>query len=240
MDNNFSEADAQDSLNMETLDNMPTYMPLRESVSLTLKKAILEGKLKPGQTVSENKIASKLSVSRTPVREAIRILEMQGLVTFLPGQRVVISMPTRRDVEEIYDIRMMAEAEALTRISPDQKQLIQELEKHIEEAERLRKEGKIREMGAANNLFHLTILSALDNQRMRQFIDSLQDTIAQLRFTSLTAEWAEQSEVEHKQIISCLKSGDTENAICLLHQNLTKPKEMLSAAFSEGGGIQPE
>ena len=78
----------------------------------------------------------------------------------------------------------------------------------------------------------------MENQRLQRFIDSLNDTISQLRSYSLTPEWALESEREHMQIISHLKSGDTEKAISVLQQNLMKPKRMLSVLFSEESSLQ--
>lgn len=238
-----SAEDVRDSekLNIGPLDNLPAFVPLREAVFLSLKKAILDGSLRPGQTLSENKIADRLSVSRTPVREAIRVLEAEGLVTFLPGRKVVVSAPTKKDIEEVYEIRLIVETEALRRITPDRSVLIRTLEEHLDEAEKCRKEGNLQEMAEANSRFHATIISALENDRMQRFIDSLQDTIFRLRTYSLTEEWAVEpstleSEKEHRQIVASLKMGDMESAMSLLRQNLTKPKQMLSTSFHEKNG----
>jgi DNA-binding GntR family transcriptional regulator len=232
MDDLNSVVGADRDFDIGPLDNVPPYVPLREAVFVELKRAILEGSLKPGQPISENKIASKLSVSRTPVREAIRMLERDSLVSLLPGRKVIVSVPSKRDIEEVYEIRAIVETEALTRISPDNTELVRKLERCIEEAERLRKEGNLREMAQANNRFHRTIISALENQRLHRFIDSLNDTISRFRSYSLTPEWALESEEEHKQIISNLRSGNMEAAVSLLRHNLMKPKRMLSDLFS--------
>lgn len=220
-------------LDIGPLDDLPSYVPLREAVFLTLKRAILDGSLKPGQTISENRIASKLSVSRTPVREAIRILETDNLVTSLPGRKVVVASPSPRDIEEVYEIRSIVEIEAVRRITPDREDLIGALQRHIGEAERLRTEGNLPEMAEANNRFHQEIISALGNQRLERFIGSLNDTISQFRSYSLTPEWALESEKQHKEIIGHLKSGDTEKAASVLRNNLLRPKQMLSAQFSD-------
>lgn len=92
-----------------------------------MKEAIVKGSLEPGQLLSENKIASKLKVSRTPVREALRRLEQETMVKMLSGRRLIVSVPSVQDVEEIYDLRLMVETEALRRISQDDG-LIQQLE----------------------------------------------------------------------------------------------------------------
>lgn len=221
------------NLDIGPLEDLPSYVPLREAVFLTLKRAILDGSLKPGQTISENRIAGKLSVSRTPVREAIRILETASLVTSLPGRKVVVSAPSPRDIEEVYEIRSIVEIEAVRRITPDREDLVGALERHIGEAERLRKEGNLLEMAEANNCFHQEIISALGNQRLERFIGSLNDTISQFRSYSLTPEWALESEKQHKEMIAHLKNGDTEKATSILRHNLLRPKQMLSAQFAD-------
>jgi DNA-binding GntR family transcriptional regulator len=229
---------ADRDLDIGPLNNEPTYLPLREAVFLELKRAILEGSLKPGQPISENKIASKLSVSRTPVREAIRLLERDNLVSLLPGRKVIVSAPSQRDIEEVYEIRSIVETEALRRITPDSTELIRKLEQCIEEAERFRQEGNLREMAKANNRFHLTIISALENQRLHRFMDSLNDTISRFRYYSLTSKGTPEFGEEHKQIISNLKSGNTEKAVSLLRHHLMRPKQILSELFSKESTAQ--
>jgi DNA-binding GntR family transcriptional regulator len=237
MDDLTNAGGVDGDLDIGPLDGVPSYLPLREAVFLELKRAILEGSLKPGQPISENKIAGKLSVSRTPVREAIRLLERDNLVSLVPGRKVVVSAPSRRDIEEVYEIRSIVETEALRRITPDSTELIRDLERCIDEAERFRQEGNLREMGNANNRFHLTITSALENQRLHRFMDSLNDTISRFRYYSLASKGTLEFE-EHKQILSYLKSGDTEKAVYLLRHHLLKPKHMLSDQFSKDSVAQ--
>jgi DNA-binding GntR family transcriptional regulator len=232
MDDLNNAVGSNEDLDIGPLDNMPPYVPLREAVFLELKKAILEGSLKPGQPISENKIASKLSVSRTPVREAIRILEKDNLVSLLPGRKVIVSVPSQRDIEEIYEIRAIVETEALRRITPESTELIRNLEQCVEEAEELRKEDDLRELAKANNRFHLTIISALENQRLHRFMDSLNDTISRFLYYSLASKGALEFQEEHKQIVSNIKAGKTEEAVSLLRHHLMKPKHMLMERFS--------
>jgi DNA-binding GntR family transcriptional regulator len=225
-------------LDIGPLVELPPYVPLREAVFLELKRAILEGSLKPGQPISENKIASKLSVSRTPVREAIRILERDNLVSLLPGRKVVVSVPSQRDIEEVYEIRVIVETEALRRIGPENEDLIRTMEQCLVEVERLREEGNLREMGEVNNRFHLTIISALENHRLQRFMDSLNDTISRFRYYSLASEGTSEFAEEHKQIVSSLKAGETERAVSLLQRHLMKPKHLLTEQFSKGNITQ--
>src|SRR5215218_4496369 len=166
-----------DSIDIEPLDEFDAHVPLREVVARTLKRAILDGSLRPGQPISENKIANKLSVSRTPVREAVRMLETENLVTLLPGRKVIISIPTVQDIEDVYETRLIIESEALRRITPDQKELIQELEEYTRAAQEHLKRKDFIELGKVNTSFHLAVLSALENRTIREFMASLHNNI---------------------------------------------------------------
>lgn len=217
--------------NLEPLDYSPSYTPLREAVYQKLRTAILDGTLKPGQLLSENQIADKLSVSRTPVREAIRILETENLVTFLPGRKVIVTIPTLQDIHEVYEIRSIVEAEALRRITTNHP-LIRQMEEAIERGEEYRKQGDLQKRGEMNTYFHLSIISALENQRVQRFIDSLHDTISRFRVYYLTLEWAVEREDEHKEIVSLIKQGDTEQAVAVLKRHLAISKENLVNVFT--------
>lgn len=209
------------------LDNYPSYIPLREAVSRTLKTAIIEGLLKPGQAIVENKIAGELSVSRTPVREAIRMLEAEGLVTFLPGRKAIVSAPTVQEVEDIYEIRLLVETEALRRITPEQTKLIEELEGYTQIADGYFKQGDIAEMGKVNTRFHLAIISAFNNEKLQQIVKPLHDTMARfLRYTLLDQDWALRANGEHKQIVAYVKNSEAEKAVSLMTHHLTDGKQV--------------
>lgn len=216
------------------LDDSVYYLPLREAVVRTLRTAIVDGSLRPGQTISENKIAARLSVSRTPVREAIRVLHTENLLTMLPGRKVIVSVPTLGDITDIYEIRLILESEALRRITPEHRELIQELEECLNRAAGYLERGEITELRKTNADFHPTIMSVLDNRMLRQFTDSLYNKSEQLRFYSLVdAERARQSEEEHKRIVNRLKEGDNEGAIHALRQHLLNSRNILITIFHE-------
>ncbi len=222
--------DIQDELKLELLEDLPTYIPLREVVYQTLKKAILNGKLKPGQPLSENLIANQLSVSRTPVREALRSLENENLVSVLSGRKVIVSIPTIQEIEEIYDIRLIVESEALRKITPNDSKTIKQLEACVKMAEVHLKNENLEELHKTNSEFHLTIISALQNNKLKQFLDSLQDTISRYSLYSKT-NYTNRFEDDHAQILSYLKQGENEQAVAVLRQHFTTTKNILKAMF---------
>jgi GntR family transcriptional regulator, trigonelline degradation regulator len=210
-----------------SLDSYPTYIPLREAVFRSLKTAIVEGLLEPGQAIVENKIAGELAVSRTPVREAIRMLEAEGLVTFLPGRKAIVSAPSVREIEEIYEIRLLVETEALRRITPERTKLIEELEGYTQIADGYFKQGDIAEMGRVNIRFHLGIISAFNNEKLQQIVKPLHDVIGRfLRYTLMDRDWALRGNEEHKQIIAYAKQGKPEEAVSLMTKHLTDAKQV--------------
>ena len=89
--------------------NMNEYLPLRDVVFNTLRQAILRGELKPGERLMEVQLANKLGVSRTPIREAIRKLELEGLVTMIPNKGAYVTGISQKDVYDIYRIRSVLE-----------------------------------------------------------------------------------------------------------------------------------
>ena len=88
---------------------MDEFLPLRDVVFNTLRQAILTGELKPGERLMEIHLANKLGVSRTPIREAIRKLELEGLVNIIPNKGAYVTGISDKDVHDIYMIRSMLE-----------------------------------------------------------------------------------------------------------------------------------
>ena len=89
--------------------DMDEYLPLRDVVFNTLRKAILKGELKPGERLMEIALAERLGVSRTPVREAMRKLELEGLVVMIPRRGAQVANITEKDLNDVLEVRMALE-----------------------------------------------------------------------------------------------------------------------------------
>ena len=85
--------------------NMNAFLPLRDVVFNTLRQGILTGELKPGERLMEIHLADKLGVSRTPIREAIHMLELEGLVTMIPRRGAVVSQITEKGIKDVLEVR---------------------------------------------------------------------------------------------------------------------------------------
>ena len=122
--------------------NVDAYLPLRDVVFHTLREAILKGELKPGERLMELQLASKLGVSRTPIREAIRMLEQEGLAVTIPRRGAEVARMTEKDMKDVLQIREVLD-ELAVRLACDNitKEEIKELEKQMLQFENSTKQG---------------------------------------------------------------------------------------------------
>ena len=93
--------------------NMNEYLPLRDVVFNTLRQAILKGELKPGERLMEIALAERLGVSRTPIREAMRKLEQEGLVVMIPRRGAQVANITEKDLNDVLEVRIALENVAI-------------------------------------------------------------------------------------------------------------------------------
>ena len=117
--------------------NMNEYLPLRDVVFNTLRQAILRGELKPGERLMEIQLANKLGVSRTPIREAIRKLELEGLVLMIPRKGAEVAEITEKSLRDVLEVRKALEELAVKlacdRMTKQQMSQLKEAAKEFEE-----------------------------------------------------------------------------------------------------------
>ena len=225
---------AKEGPTLPPLDGKAPYVPLRIAVNERLRAAILDGTLKPGLILSENWLAAQLAVSRTPVREALRMLEREALVSVQPGRKLVVSTPTLQDIDEIYGIRTIVEVAALRQISTDGGKVIGRLEACIAGDAMALESGSFGASMKPNTDFHMTLIATLGNRRLQQFIDSIHDLVNRFRLFSLEdADWAVEVVKDHVTIVALLKDERTEDAATVLTRHLERANEGLKRKFQD-------
>jgi DNA-binding GntR family transcriptional regulator len=182
------------------------FKPLRDVVFETLRKAILEGVLKSGERLMENQLAEDLGVSRTPVREAIRKLELEGFVVIFPRKGAYVSEISFKDVHEVYEIRSALESLACglaAERATDSE--IEEMERYLlEENEYLYNENLLLTVKTDVGL-HELIYKATRNERLIGFLVNLKEQIYRLRSTSITLPGRKKKSLgEHKGIVEAI------------------------------------
>ena len=154
--------------------NMNEYLPLRDVVFNTLRQAILKGELAPGERLMEIQLANKLGVSRTPIREAIRKLELEGLVLMIPRKGAEVAEITEKNMLDVLEVRRALEELAVKlaceRITEEE---IQELKDAADAFQKILSEKDITKIAEADEAFHDVIFKSTGNDRLIQLLNSL-------------------------------------------------------------------
>ncbi|MBR2274643.1 MAG: GntR family transcriptional regulator [Lachnospiraceae bacterium] len=194
---------------------MDEFLPLRDIVSNTLREGILTGELKPGERLMEIHLAKKLDVSRTPIREAIRILELEGLVTMVPRKGAEVARISEDDIRDVLEVRRsldsLAARLACERITEEEKEALRTAEKEFEEST-LTKDATT--IARADVKFHDQILSASKNKRLTQMVNNLADRIYRYRYEYIKDDTNHERLIkEHRAIQEYIFSGDAKKAM---------------------------
>ncbi|MCI6042815.1 GntR family transcriptional regulator [bacterium] len=195
--------------------NMNEYLPLRDVVFNTLRQAILRGELKPGERLMEIALANRLGVSRTPVREAIRMLELEGLVNMIPRKGAQVAQITEQDLNDVLEVRLgleeLAVRFACERITDEE---IKELGLAVKEFEKKMKEDDLSAQAEADVKFHEIIYGATHNRRLVQIINNIREQMYRYRIEYLKDVESRKTLVkEHYEICDALNHRDAESAV---------------------------
>ena len=186
--------------------HMDEYLPLREVVFNTLRQAILKGELKPGERLMEIALAEKLGVSRTPIREAMRKLELEGLVVMIPRRGAQVANITEKDLNDVLEVRITLENMAIEKACANMTDAdIRKLEQAAE----------------ADVNFHEVIYEAADNKRLMQVLNNLREQIYRYRVEYLKEDESRNRLVkEHEKITRAIKERDVKAAQELSFEHL--------------------
>ena len=189
------------------------YMPLRDVVFHTLRRGIMQGDLKPGERLMEIKLANRLGVSRTPIREAIRMLELEGLVVMIPRKGAQVAEITEKDLKDVLEVRMgleeLAVKFACQRIT-EQLDNLYHASRKFEEAV---KREDLTELAQADVDFHDLIYKATGNERLVQLLNNIREQMYRYRVEYLKDEEIRGSLVqEHDTLLEKLSQRDLEGA----------------------------
>ena len=214
---------------------MDEYLPLRDVVFNTLRQAILRGELKPGERLMEIHLANKLGVSRTPIREAIRKLELEGLVTMIPRRGAEVAQITEKSMNDVLEVRRAMDALcvelACDRITPEE---LQDLKKACDTFEAAVKTDDIKQIAQADVAFHDIIYAATDNRRLIQLLNNLREQMYRYRIEYLKKkECYPQLLEEHQTIIDSIESRDKDRATQITGQHIKNQAEAVVDTIRE-------
>ena len=193
---------------------MDEFLPLRDVVFNTLRKAILTGELKPGERLMEIHLANRLGVSRTPIREAIRKLELEGLVIMIPRRGAEVAQITEKSLKDVLEVGRALDA-LCVELACDRidEEATQQLKKACEEFERATETKDATTIAKADVELHDIIVRATGNQRLIQLINNLSEQMYRYRFEYIKDENRHDNLIdEHRMIYESIVKRDKEGA----------------------------
>ncbi len=194
--------------------NIDEYLPLRDVVFNTLRNAILTGELQPGERLMEIKLADKLGVSRTPIREAIRKLELEGLVVNTPRKGAEVANISEEDLHDVLEVRCTLEALAID-LACDKmsEETLQELADNINYFKNAMGSEAATEIASTDVGFHDIIYKSTGNKRLIQILGNLREQMYRYRLEYIKDHdsW-NRILTEHTSIYECIKKRDKEAA----------------------------
>ena len=205
--------------------NASEFLPLREVVYMTLRKAILTEKLRPGERLMENTIAQKLGVSRTPVREAIRMLGDEGLVDLIPRRGAQVAQISLQELKDVLEIRKSLEVLATERaceiMDEEEMYALRRAEERFDTAVR---GGDPTELAEAD-----VIYTAAGNRRLLSILSNLREQMYRFRLEYLKQPDTLANLVEeHRAIVSAVERRDAEAAKALIIAHIDNQKTGIS------------
>jgi DNA-binding GntR family transcriptional regulator len=214
-----------------------------EMVHDHLKTGILSGTFLPGQALKQEEIASQLSVSRAPVREALNQLEREGLVVLRPRRGYVVASLEPGEIKEIFDIRMMLE-EYAARIATQRRTAkdIATVRDLVDAMDRVLMDSpeNIARWATLNREFHSAIFNASGQRHLCQITSNLRDVVEQyVRLDATVAHAGGQAQKDHHDILAAFEAGDVEGAAVLSRAHCRRTRDRLLASLSNRRAAAP-
>jgi DNA-binding GntR family transcriptional regulator len=208
--------------------NVSRFKPraLYEEVAEALRERIFSGHLKPGDWVDELALAEEFGISRTPLREAIKVLAAEGLITMKLRRGAYVTQVESQELTEIYHLMALLESDAAATVAQKASQAeIAELESLHQKLEASASQD-ITRFFAANEAFHMRLLALSGNRWRDQIVADLRKVMKLSRAQSLAKEGRlQESLAEHRQIVAALKARKPQAAREAMHAHITHGRE---------------
>jgi len=190
-------------------------MTAADRVYRVIKRRILEGHYPAGSYVREATIGQELELSRTPIREALRRLVSDGWVEAIPHHGARVVSWTQRDVEEVFELRVLLEPQvvrrAATRMTPGSLAALSSLAERMEALSYLGDHEVVDEIAMLNDRFHAELVAAADSPRLQRLLETIvQIPVSRRSFHHYTEEEMAGSMRHHRELIRALEAGDGE------------------------------
>jgi DNA-binding GntR family transcriptional regulator len=205
------------------------HSSLHEEVADQLRGRIFDGELEPGAFLDEVALAQEMSISRTPLREALKVLTAEGLVRHEPRRGCFVAEVTDKDLDEIFPVIALLEGRCAYEAARNASDAdLAELEALHDKLARYAKGRRINDYYAANFAIHESIIALAGNRWLAQVITDLRKIVKLARLQQLHAPGRlDQSLSEHLAVFAALKARDAEGAEAAMRIHLTRQRGAL-------------
>ncbi len=209
--------------------NNNEYLPLREVVFNNLRNAILKGQLKPGERLLENQLAEKLGVSRTPVREALRMLEQENLVELIPRRGAQVLDISADDIKNILEIRSALEVLSIRHACHNMSaEDIEELKKYNAIFEKAFEEKNYEEVATSDEKFHDVLFRSTGNSKLVSIINNLQTQVYRYRMAYLEVYETKTAVINHhRNIIQAVEKHDDVMGANVMEEHISHQTQVI-------------
>ena len=195
---------------------------LHEEIANNLRELIMSGELQEGDKIKEDELCSSMGISKTPLREALRVLSVEGLIQLVPNRGSFVSTPTFEEIREMFDVMSVLEGicarAAAKKMSAKDLATLEKLHNKLEKNFKRRAQ---REYIRINNQFHSFVQELAGNRTLNQIVNGLRQKILLYRYQSLNLpERFEQSIQEHRDLIEAFRKKDSKKAETLMRRHL--------------------
>lgn len=213
------------------------YKPLREIVYETLRDAIINQVLLPGERLMEIQLAEEMGVSRTPIREAIRKLELDGFVVMVPRRGAYVAGISLKDIHEVFEVRAALEALAASlaaeRITEEE---LEEMERRLVNEAEQTEANNLRSIVEIDTSFHELLYKAARNERLIHFVSHLQEQLHRFRSASLARPGRSKTALEeHRKIVEALAERDGRLAEQLAREHIENAEHAMLLSLEKQG-----
>lgn len=202
--------------------NMNEYLPLRDVVFNTLRQAILKGELEPGERLMEIQLADRLGVSRTPIREAIRKLELEGLVLMIPRKGAEVAKISEKSMRDVLEVRRSLEELAIELAC--QRMTEEDIEELAEAQEAFRNAVNCKDamnIAETDEHYHDIIYNGTGNNRLVQILNNLREQMYRYRLEYIKdADKRQILLVEHDHILKAIRSRHVAEAKTAIREHI--------------------
>jgi DNA-binding GntR family transcriptional regulator len=205
-----------------------------EQVANVLREAIANGTIKAGTPLRQDELADQFGFSRMPIRDALRQLEAEGIVSIHPTKGAQVARMDSAEISEIYALRELLESEALRLSVPGLAGAkLDEAEQVLDQIDAERNVGR---WGALNRAFHLALYDACGNHRLLGLIEAHHNAADRyVRILLSNLDYRTRSQAEHRDLLAACRQRDGKKAVSILSQHLREGSETLVNAIKDEG-----